>query len=198
MSSTSSTLARGIALLGGQRGQVTAGAAARVERLGLEQRADLAQRPAQLAVAAAADSHLAGVGPVQPEDQPHRGGLARPVGAEEAGDAARPHVEAERVDRDRRPYRLVRFRASITRAPSVVGASGIRAVVGADAKSRYAGSGLIGTVPTTVFFWGFAPRRAPYKRAPTHDRSGRHGGLWLELLPPTCINARADLRSTCL
>ena len=91
----------GSPLLAASARQVAAGAAARVERPGLQQRAHLAQRPAQLAVAAPADPGLPGIRPVQAEDHPHGGGLARAVRPEEAGHHARPHVEAERVDRDR-------------------------------------------------------------------------------------------------
>jgi len=58
---------------GGNRGQVGAGAAARVKCLGLEQRPHLAQRPAQVAVALPADRDLARVGPVQTHDHAHRG-----------------------------------------------------------------------------------------------------------------------------
>ena len=57
----------------GQRGQVGPGRAARVERLGFEQRADFAQRPAQVVVALAVDPGRTGVRPVQAEDHAHRG-----------------------------------------------------------------------------------------------------------------------------
>jgi hypothetical protein len=65
---------------GGERGQVGAGGAARVERLGLKQRAHLAERPAQVAVALPADPDLSPVRPVQAHDHAHRSGLAGNVG----------------------------------------------------------------------------------------------------------------------
>ena len=89
-SSTSSTRRRGMSFVCGQGLQVVAGAAARVDGLGLQQGAHLAQRPGQLAVAAAVHRDLAVVGGVEAHDHAHGGGLARPVGPEEAGDHARP------------------------------------------------------------------------------------------------------------
>jgi hypothetical protein len=46
---------------------VLAGAAARVQRLGVEQRADFPQRVPQLGVRLAAHQHVAGARPVQPD-----------------------------------------------------------------------------------------------------------------------------------
>jgi len=86
---------------GGQRGQVGAGGAARVERLGLQQRAHLAERPAQVAVALPADPDLSRVRPVQARDHAHRGGLARAVRAEESGHRAGADIEAQVVHRGR-------------------------------------------------------------------------------------------------
>src|SRR5580693_4312598 len=92
ISSTSLTRRRGMPLL-------TASAVrwARVERLGLQQRADFAQRPAQLVVVLTVDPGRPGVRPVQAEQHPHRGGLAGAVRAEETGHRPGPHVEAEVV-----------------------------------------------------------------------------------------------------
>jgi hypothetical protein len=71
-----------------------------MEGLGLQQRADLPQRPAELAVTAAADPRLPGVRRVQADDHPHCGGLAGSVRAEETRHGSRVHVEAEPVDGD--------------------------------------------------------------------------------------------------
>jgi hypothetical protein len=68
--------AAGDAIAYRQRGQVGTGAAARVERPGLEQRANLAQRPAQVVEALPADADLARVRLVQAQHHPHRGGFA--------------------------------------------------------------------------------------------------------------------------
>ncbi len=82
----------------GQAAQVVPGAAPGMERLGVEQRAHVAQRPAQLAEADAVDGGGARVGHVEAQDHAHRRGLARAVRAEEAGDHARGDAEAETVD----------------------------------------------------------------------------------------------------
>ena len=78
--------AGGQALGVGQPEQVVAGGAAGLQRAGVEQRADVAQRVAQAPVRLAADQRGAVVGRVQAEDHPHRGGLAGAVGPDEAGD----------------------------------------------------------------------------------------------------------------
>ncbi len=83
----------------GQEQQVIAGAAARVHRLGLQQRADGAQRVGQVAVVAAVNRRRAPLRPVQAEDQPHGGGLAGAVGPEEAGDLTRGDGERQVIDR---------------------------------------------------------------------------------------------------
>ena len=95
ISSTSSTRWRGIALPAASAVRWAAGRAAGVEGLGLQQRADFPQRPAQLVVTLAVDPGRPGVRPVQAEDHPHRGGLAGAVRAEEARHRAGPDVEAE-------------------------------------------------------------------------------------------------------
>jgi len=84
-------------IAGRQRGQVRPRAAARVKRPGLQQRADLAQRPAQLTVTAPGDPHRPATGPVQAQHQPHRGGLPRPVRPQEPRHNPGAHVEAERI-----------------------------------------------------------------------------------------------------
>jgi hypothetical protein len=70
-----------------------------VDRLGLEQHADLSQRGGVLGVGAAVDERDAGGRPVQPDDQPHGGGFPGAVRAEETGDLPRPGGEAQPVDR---------------------------------------------------------------------------------------------------
>src|SRR5436305_2878008 len=81
-------------------------AAARVERRGLQQRADLAEREPQVTVDAAGDLDRAVVGRVQAQDQSHGGGLAGPVRPEEAGDDAGADVEAQLIDRRYRTVAL--------------------------------------------------------------------------------------------
>jgi hypothetical protein len=77
---------------------VVAGAAAWVDRPGVQQGPHDPQGRAQLLVAAAVDQGVAGGGPVKAEDHPHRGGLAGAVGTEEAGHLARLHLERQVVD----------------------------------------------------------------------------------------------------
>src|SRR5262249_33155532 len=81
--------------------QMVAGPPARMYRPGVQQRTHLAQRGAQAAVRAAADRRAARVGPVQAEDDAHRGGLARAVRADKAGDLTGADGEGEAVDGDR-------------------------------------------------------------------------------------------------
>jgi hypothetical protein len=54
---------------------------------------------AQLLVPPSAECRLSAGGTVEPEDQPHGGGLARAVRAQEPGDQAWPDHEAQAVDR---------------------------------------------------------------------------------------------------
>ena len=82
----------------GQHGQVVPGGAPGMEGLGVEQGADLAQRPAQLGVGDTVDGRLAGVGPVQPHDHAHGRRLARPVGTQETGDHPGGDREGQVVD----------------------------------------------------------------------------------------------------
>jgi hypothetical protein len=77
----------------GQAEQVVIGRTAAVNRLGVQQRAHLAHGIGQAGVALAVDGDGARVRVVQAEYQPHGGGLARPVRAEEAGHLARHHVK---------------------------------------------------------------------------------------------------------
>ena len=81
-----------------QAEQVVVGRPAAVHRLRVEQRADLAHRISQVAVVAAVHRDGASVRVVKPEDAPHRGGLAGPVRAQEAGDLARLNAERQPVD----------------------------------------------------------------------------------------------------
>jgi hypothetical protein len=78
-----------------QAQQVVAGAAAAVERLGLQQRPGLEQRAPPDRVRPAADGDRSGIRRVQAEDQPHRGGLAGPVRPEEAGDLTGWHRKGQ-------------------------------------------------------------------------------------------------------
>jgi hypothetical protein len=82
----------------GQAEQVVVGGPAAVHRLGVDQRAHLAHRIRQLSVLLAADGDGAGVRVVQAENQPHGGGLAGAVRAEEARHRARRHAERQIVD----------------------------------------------------------------------------------------------------
>jgi hypothetical protein len=88
------------------RPQVRPGGPAGVQGGRVEQRADLAQRPDQPVVAAAADQGPAGGWRGQTENDPHRGGLARAVRAEEAGHPPRADGEAQVVDRGDRAEAL--------------------------------------------------------------------------------------------
>ena len=81
----------------GEEQQVVAGAAAGMQGPCLEQRADRGQRPRQLPVGQPADRRRSAFGPVQPQDEPHRGRLACAVRAEEAGYPARLHRERQVV-----------------------------------------------------------------------------------------------------
>ena len=77
----------------GQAEQVAVGTAAAVDRLGVQQGAHLPHRLGQLAEVLAVHGDGALGGAVQPQDESHGGGLARPVRAEEAGDLAWLHAE---------------------------------------------------------------------------------------------------------
>ena len=90
----------------GHPAQVIPGATARVDRLGLEEGADVAEREAEVAVGVAVDGDLAGRGGIEADHHPHGGRLAGTVGAEEAGDLAGTHLEAEVVDGDGGPVAL--------------------------------------------------------------------------------------------
>jgi hypothetical protein len=81
--------------------QVVAGGAARLERGRVQQRADVAERPAQPGIRLAPDQRLARVGRVQAQDHPHRGGLAGAVGTDETSDLARLHGEGHAVQGQR-------------------------------------------------------------------------------------------------
>ena len=85
---------------GTQRQQVIACRAALVHRLCLQQRPQFGHGRGRVCVRPAVDKRLPGGGPVQTEDHPHRGGLARPVRPQKACDAARLDREADAVDRD--------------------------------------------------------------------------------------------------
>jgi hypothetical protein len=76
----------GQALRAGQPEQVVAAGAARLERGRVQQRADMGERMPQCAVGLTANGRRTGIGRFEAEDDTHRGGLARPVRADETGD----------------------------------------------------------------------------------------------------------------
>ena len=78
--------------------QVVVRRAAGVDGARLEQRADLVERRRVLAVALPVHGHRSRGRAVEPEDQPHRRRLPRPVRPEEPGDGPREHGEREAVD----------------------------------------------------------------------------------------------------
>jgi hypothetical protein len=81
------------------RQQMVVRGAPGVQRVRVEQRADLVQRADHVPVPAAADQRRAGGGPVQAEDEPQRGRLARAVRPQEAGHPAGTDREAQPVQR---------------------------------------------------------------------------------------------------
>ncbi len=85
----------------GQPLEMVGGAPATDDRLGVQQRPDRPERVVQLAIGLAVDQHRAGTRRVQAQDHPHRGRLARPVGAQEPGHASRLDDEGDLVDRNR-------------------------------------------------------------------------------------------------
>ncbi|CAI7979561.1 hypothetical protein FRAHR75_650004 [Frankia sp. Hr75.2] len=90
----------GEALRVGEPEEMAAGGPAGLQRRGVEQGADVAQRVAQAAVGMAVDEGVTGVGPVEAEDDAHGGGLARAVRADEPGDLPRPDGEGHPVEGD--------------------------------------------------------------------------------------------------
>lgn len=82
----------------GQGHEVADGRAARVDRLGLQQGADLLERCGVLRVAAAVDGGRAAGRRVQADDHAHGRGFSGAVGAEESGDLTRLDGEAQSVD----------------------------------------------------------------------------------------------------
>src|SRR4051794_13440657 len=81
-----------------KRSQVVAARAPGVEGGVLEHSADKGTRTVELVVAPAAERGGSRRRAHEPEQRPQRGGLARAVGAEEAGDAAGLDVEVEVLD----------------------------------------------------------------------------------------------------
>src|SRR5215475_6209490 len=65
----------------------------------LQQRPHLVAAATKLGVPPAPDHRLPAGGPHQTQQHPQRGGLTRPVRAQEAGDHAGPDLEAELIDR---------------------------------------------------------------------------------------------------
>jgi hypothetical protein len=79
----------------GRHGERLAAPAPDKLRRGVEQDPDAPAGVWQVAVAPAKDPGLAAVGLGEPDEHPHRGGLAGAVGAEEAGDGARLTAERD-------------------------------------------------------------------------------------------------------
>jgi hypothetical protein len=71
---------------------------------------------AQVLVPPSAECRLSAGGTVEPEDQPHGGGLARTVGAQEPGDEAWPDREARRGQAAAVPARRTGAAPSVTAA----------------------------------------------------------------------------------
>ena len=90
----------------GEPAQVVARRPARVDRAGVEERPDDRERALDRPVPPPRDERLAGVCGREPEQELHRGRLARAVRPDEAGDLARPDREREAVDRERPPVPL--------------------------------------------------------------------------------------------
>jgi hypothetical protein len=90
----------------GEPAQVVPGAAARVDGLGLEEGAYVAQGEPEVPVRVAVDGDPARGGGVEAHHHPHGCRLPGPVGAEEAGDFAGSYLEAEIVDGHGRPVAL--------------------------------------------------------------------------------------------
>ncbi len=88
-----------VAAGGGQHAQVVAAAAPRVEARVLQHHADLAARVRKVLVAPPVEGPAPRVRVDQPEQHAQGGALARPVGAQEARDAARLDLEREVGDR---------------------------------------------------------------------------------------------------
>jgi hypothetical protein len=111
--------ASGDAVALGQAKQMVIGRSARVYRLGVDERADIAQRSWQVPVAFPADSDIAAGGAVEPQHQPHGGGLACPVRPDEAGDQTRIDGRTQIVNGQRGPV-LLAFTVLWLRADVVI------------------------------------------------------------------------------
>jgi hypothetical protein len=81
-----------------QREQVVVRRTSRVNRPRLEQRANLVQRRLVIPIVLAVYGYVAVGRRVQPEDQPHRRRLTRPVRPEEARHDTGPNRECQAVD----------------------------------------------------------------------------------------------------
>src|SRR5271165_5573039 len=77
-----------------------------MHRPGVEERADLAKREPEPAVAPARDCDLPGCRGVESDDHAHGGGFPAPVRPKETGDLAGCDGEAEVVHREDRPVAL--------------------------------------------------------------------------------------------
>ena len=84
---------------GSQIPEVAACGAGRVETVAVQHGSDHPQRLSQLAVGMARDQRPAAARSVEPDHGAHRGGLAGPVGSQEAGDDPGRDLEGEIVER---------------------------------------------------------------------------------------------------
>src|SRR5208337_4226668 len=91
----------GNAVRGRQRSKMIARAATGMNRLGVEECADLVQRITQLDVALAFDRRSALRGSIKAEDDAHGGRLTRSVRSEKPGNHARENLKVEVVDGER-------------------------------------------------------------------------------------------------
>ncbi len=89
-----------------QRHEMGPRGATAVDVLGVEQGADLAHRILRAPEALPVDQGLAGLRPVEAQDEPHRRRLARTVRPEETGDDARLNGERQVVDGELVPVAL--------------------------------------------------------------------------------------------
>ena len=98
-SSTSVTRRRSMPLVSASHVEVVGGAPAPDDGAGVQQRPHRTEGVGQLGVGLAIDPDIARGRGVQAQDHAHGGRLARPVGAEEAGDLSWSDGEGDPVDR---------------------------------------------------------------------------------------------------
>src|SRR5258705_3931076 len=86
--------------------QMIAGGTAGLQRGGVKQRSDVAERAAQTRIGPAVDERGAGIRRVQAENYTHRRGFTRAIRADESGYLARGYLERHSVQRQRGPEPL--------------------------------------------------------------------------------------------